>query len=87
MFVYELSGCGFESRWSHLKGKSFAVIFQGFHMLFRKTCFKEQLSVIASVGHENVLALTIRIEMCVFLCFNKSEISFVFLLKALLSFE
>ena len=56
-------------------------------MFFRNTCFKEQLSVIASVGRENVLALTIRIEMCVFLCLNKSEISLVFLLKALLNFE
>ena len=56
-------------------------------MFFRNTCFKEQVPVIASVGREDVLALTVRIEMCVFLCLNKSEILFVFLPKALLNFE
>ena len=55
-------------------------------MFFRNTCFKEQVPVIASVGREDVLALTVRIEMCVFLCLNKSEI-FDFLLKTLLNFK
>ena len=54
----------------------FAVIFQLFHMSFRNTCFKQQLSVAAIVGRENALAMTIRIGMCVFLCSNKSKISF-----------
>ena len=55
-------------------------------MFFRKTCFKEQVSVAVFVGRENVLALTIRIGMYVFLYSNKSEISFILLLKALLHF-
>ena len=55
-------------------------------MFFRNTYFKEQLSVAAFVGRENVLALTTRIEMCVFICSNKSEISFIFFLKVLLLF-
>ena len=42
-------------------------------MFFRNTCFKEQLSVIASVGREKVLGLTFRIEMCAFLYLKKSE--------------
>ena len=55
-------------------------------MFFRNTCFKEQVPVVASVGREDVLALTVRIEMCVFLCLNKSEI-FDILLKTLLNFK
>ena len=47
-------------------------------MFFRSIYFKEQLSVASSVGRENILALTIRIGMCVFLFSNKSKISFVF---------
>ena len=33
-------------------------------MFFRNTCFKEQLSGIASLGREKVLAQTVGIEMC-----------------------
>ena len=42
-------------------------------MFFRNAFFKEQLSVVASVRRENILALTIRIGMCVFLCSNKMK--------------
>ena len=49
-------------------------------MLFRNIYFKEQLSVVASVGRENVLVLRVRIGMCAFLYSNKNEILFVFLL-------
>ena len=35
------------------------------------------------VGRENVLALTIKPGMCVFLCLDKNEISIAFLLEAL----
>ena len=56
-------------------------------MSFRNVYFKEQFFLATSLGPANVLALTITIEMCVFLCSNKNEISFVFLLKALLLFE
>ena len=42
-------------------------------MFFRNTFFKEQLSVVASVRRENILALTIRVGMCVFLCSNKMK--------------
>ena len=38
--------------------------------------------MVASVGRENVLTLTITVGMCVFLCSNKNEISFNFLLRA-----
>ena len=55
--------------------------------VFRSTCYKEQLSVAAFMVPENVLVLTIRIGMRIFLCLNKLEKSFVFLLQALLHFE
>ena len=41
----------------------------------------------AFVARENVLALTIRVGMCVFLSSNKNGMSFAFLLKALLYFK
>ena len=41
----------------------------------------------ALMVRQNVLALTVRIGMCLFLCLNKNEMPFVFLLKALLHFR
>ena len=56
-------------------------------MSLRNTYLEEQLFVPAFLGPTDVLALTITAEMCVFICSNKNEISFAFLLKALLHFE
>ena len=56
-------------------------------MFFMNISFKEQLLVAASVGRENVLALTIIIGMRAFFCSNKNEIYIFFFLKTLLYFK
>ena len=44
-------------------------------MFFGNIYIKEQLSVTASLEHENVLALTIRIEMFVFIVIRNGKIN------------